>query len=558
MQAERAATRVAIALTALRILISTTQRPHYYLLTPHDDGNYVARALMLANGDWATRFDQLTFIRGPLYPLYLAAVSRSGLALSFVDVTLQCLVSFFLAYEIAKLIRLGRLGMILVYMSLFFIPIIETLTGSHVIRDNFAQLLLLAIVAVGLRAIRTRLPLWTTLTALGVGLMAIVREDALWLVPWAVAIVAVYVVRELRQAHRAAAVLVLVSGLFAYWAPGAVVTRINTRHGLDSVSLFAESHFVDAHKSLARYINDGTASTFTLTPEMFDSLVERSPAMARLADGFRGWQLEGGIIYVDALRFGLADGLAISGDLPDPSRRTEVLDALTDEVDALCEADNRPACGAFAGPPPIPVVRFSDVVDAALRPFSGLEQLVMVEGPPSDVVGSDGPLALLQDWERATNTSPPGGSFTVAGDTVHFTSSTTTVTSVFVSAYLLIGRILSPIVRIAGMLSIIVLVRKRRWRVLALGATLLLCAYLRAAQVALAEHFLIGDFDFHYVQPAATLVHVTALIWLGVAIPLLRPARADEPDPDESVRDESVQDEPVADDQLLDEQAATA
>ena len=46
----------------------------------------------------------------------------------------------------------------------------------------------------------------------------------------------------------------------------------------------------------------------------------------------------------------------------------------------------------------------------------------------------------------------------------------------------------------------------------------------------MAEHFLIGDFDFHYVQPAATLVHVTALIWLAVAIPLLRPART-EPEP---------------------------
>ena len=173
------------------------------------------------------------------------------------------------------------------------------------------------------------------------------------------------------------------------------------------------------------------------------------------------------------------------------------------------------------------------MVDAAVRPFKGLEQLLMVEGPPSDVAGSDGPFSLLQDWERATNTSPPGGSYTVTGDSVHFTAPTTTVTSVFVSAYLLIGRILSPLVRIAGMLSVIVLIRQRRWRVIALGGALLFCAYLRAAEVAMAEHFFIGDFDFHYVQPAATLVHLTALIWLGVAIPLLRPAPAGEPVVDE-------------------------
>ena len=154
---------------------------------------------MLANGSWATRFDQYTFIRGPLYPLYLAAVSRSGLGLPFVDVTLQCLVSLFLAVEIAKLINVGRLAMIGIYLSLFFIPVIETLTGSHVIRDDFAQLVLLAIVAVGLRALRTRLPVWTLITALGVGLMAILREDAIWLLPWGIAVVTVFVVRNHRD-----------------------------------------------------------------------------------------------------------------------------------------------------------------------------------------------------------------------------------------------------------------------------------------------------------------------------------------------------------------------
>jgi hypothetical protein len=522
MTTERVATRAAIVLTAVRIVLSTGQRPHYYLLTPHDDGNYVERALMLANGRWATRFDQYTFIRGPLYPLYLAAVSRSGLALPLVDVTLQCAVSAFLAYEIATLLHLDRLEMIGVYLSLFFLPIIETLTGSHVIRDNFAQLLLLAILAVGLRALRTRLPVWTALTALGVGLMAIVREDALWLIPWGLAIAAVYVVRQLRAGRRIVALVVAVSAVIAYWAPGLIVTRINSRSGLDSVTLFDEAHFVHAHQALARYINDGTSSTFTLTPQMFDSLTQRSPALAHLADGFRNWQLGGGIIYVDALRFGLADGLALAGDLADPSRRDRALDAVSDEIDGLCKADRRPACGAFAGPPPIPVVRFTDVLDAAARPFTGLRQLLLVEGPPSQIVGADGPVELLQDWARATNTSPPGDSFTIDGDTVHFSGTSTTVSSVFASAYLTIGRLLSPLVRVVGILSAIFLIRRRQWKVLALGAAMLACAYLRAAEVALAEHFLIGDFDFHYVQPAATLVHVTALIWLGAAVHLAR------------------------------------
>jgi hypothetical protein len=515
---ERTVTIGAIAVTAARIVVSVTQRPHYFLNTPHDDANYVQRALMFAGGDWATRFDQYTFIRGPLYPLYLAVVSRSGLPLPLVDVTLQCAVSLFLAYEIAQLLRLGRVGLVAVYGSLFFVPIIETLSGSHVIRDNFAQLLLLAVVATGLHAWRTWSAEWTITTALGVGLMAIVREDAIWLIPWGAAVAAVLVVRRYRQGERALALLIALAAPVAYWLPGAMVVELNARDGLHATTLFDDSHFVRAHQSLARYVNDGTSNTFTLTPAMLDDLIERSPAMETLAPGFRAWQLDGGIVYVDAMRFALADGLAASGALPDRSRRSQLLDELTDQLDTLCTQDDRPACGAFAGPPPIPVVRFSDVMDAARRPFTGLEQLLMVEGPPFPAAGLDGPVEQLRDWERATNTSPPPGTAVIEGGTVHFTSPSTTVGSVLVKAYLMIGRILAPITRVAGLLCGIFLATRRRWRMLALGGALLLCAYLRAAQVGLAEHFFIGDYDFHYVQPAATLVHITALLWLCESI----------------------------------------
>jgi hypothetical protein len=77
--------------------------------------------------------------------------------------------------------------------------------------------------------------------------------------------------------------------------------------------------------------------------------------------------------------------------------------------------------------------------------------------------------------------------------------------------------VLSPAIRIAGLLAGILLAVRRQWRLLGVGAVLLATAWIRASQVALATHFRIGDFDFHYVQPAATLVHVTALIWLGAA-----------------------------------------
>jgi len=41
--------------------------------------------VQMMHGHWAGVLDQYTFMRGPLYPLYLAFVGRSGLPLSIVE-----------------------------------------------------------------------------------------------------------------------------------------------------------------------------------------------------------------------------------------------------------------------------------------------------------------------------------------------------------------------------------------------------------------------------------------------------------------------------------------
>jgi hypothetical protein len=520
------ATAVAVALTAVRLLLATTQRPHYFLLSPADDGQYVMRAMMFVRGSWASSFDQYTFIRGPLYSLYLAAVSRSGFALPFVDVVLQLLVSWWLSIEISRLLRLDRVGLVGVYLALFFLPIIETVSGSHVLRDNFALLLLMAVVAVGLRALRTRSPWWTVATAFGTALMGILREDAIWLAPWAVAVIVVFVVRRWRERPEApgARPVVLVSAAVVMgaavlaWLPGAVVAEINSRSGLDSVTLFEDPHFVDAHQAIVRYINDGTENPFTLDPTMLESLVRRSPAMAEMSGGFVKWQLQGNVVYTDAVRFAMATALSDLGVIADPARRSDLLDRLTDQLNVLCDEDHRPSCDAFTGPPPIPVVHLADLVHATFRPFTGLRELFFVEGPPPPEPGTDGPESLLRDWERITNTSPAPGGVVITDGWVHFVAPPSTVSGVVVRGYLQLGRIISPLVRIAGVLSAVVLVRRRRWKVLALGLALLGCAYVRAAQVALAERYLVGDYDYHYVQLAALLVHLAAIVWLAAAL----------------------------------------
>lgn len=509
-----------VAVVTVRIFVALTYRPHFFLTAAYDDGAYVSRAMMFAGGSWATRFDDITFLRGPLYGLYLAAVSRSGLPLPLVDCALLLLTAWWLAHEISMLTtRSGRLTWIL-FIGTAVVPIAETITGVHVIRDTFAQYLLVATCAAGLHVVRTaeRQWLWLGVAGLGIGALLITREDAIWAVPAGIALVVLVIVRDVRAeqwlmvAAAAATFVIVVAG------PRTMVTALNARWGLHAPTLYDDAAFTRAHQALAKYSNDGTSNPYAFTRPMYDSLVSRSPSLASIAPGFEAWQRgDDRVTYVDAIRFGLGYGLHASGQLADEVVRNRTLNGIADEVEALCRADDRPACDEWAGPPPIPVVRAGDVWAAVTRPLRGAEQMLMVEGAPSSVPGEDGSATALRDWEIITNTSPPPGSYRIEDGVVRFSAERTSVGTIAESLVLTVGRIVTPIIRVAGLLAGVLLIVRRRWRILGVGGVLLATAYIRASQVALAAHFRIGDFDFHYVQPAATLIHVTALVWLAAA-----------------------------------------
>ncbi len=517
----------ALAITVMRLVQSILSRPHFFLTASYDDGNYIGRADMLAGGSWATHFDRQTFIRGPLYAIYLAIVSRGGLPLALVDMALTCAIAWWLAHELAAFLHTGRGVRVLLYLGILVVPYSETLTGSHVIRDDLAQLVLLATFACVFRALRRGSDGWpfAALAVLGAGATTIIREDAIWMVASLAVLVAVLLRRTvIARRWVPAAALVLLS-LLAYFGPRVVVTQLNSRSGLDASTLFDDEHFDAAHAAIARYINDGTENTRTLTPAMFDSLVARSPSFATIAAGFPEWQREGGVIYTDAVRFAMDGGLELAGVLADEQRRNSVLDGIADEIQDLCVADHRPACDGWTpAPPPIPVVRFDDLTAAIRRPLTDWTPLLTVERGPLPTTGDDGSVHVLIQWERIINTSPPDGTYTVDGDVVHFGARPDSFANDLDDGSLALGRFVTPIIRVAGLLSVLVLAWKRRWVLVAFAGTVMVAVWIRAAQVALATRFGVGNYDFHYLQPAATAIHVLALTALGAAFSVLRPA----------------------------------
>jgi hypothetical protein len=506
----------AASLSVAKIVGAFVNPLHFRPLTPHDDALYVRRAVQMMDGHWAGPLDQYTFMRGPLYPMYLAVVGRSGLPLSVVEQVLICGASFWVAREVGRFVGGARRTIAGLYVLVLVVPFHETWSGSHLIRDNLVHVILLAAIALGFVAQRD--PRLRTIAGfcLALGALSIVREDALWLAPAAVVVVYLFARRTLAARGSGRVALVLLVALLAMIAPQLVVVGLNSRHGLPARTLFDDEHFGRAHRALARYVNDGSSSPFTFTAELQEHVAQASPAYARVAPMMARWRDGSGVLEVDYFRFGLADALSDTGVIGERQSRNALLDAIADEVGALCDRERRPACHAFTGPVPLGVVRWRDIAAAAGRPFADPSVLFSVDVARDETAADPGPVAIVRDFENVSNQRPRGAVSSSDGAEVTYRADRG-VAWWWHRVLLAIASVVVPLVRVAGLFAGIVLLRDRRFAVVSAGIVLLGTAYLRAAQVALATRFSMAYYGDFYLQSSALLLHVAAVLWLVAA-----------------------------------------
>lgn len=511
----------ALALTLAKIVGAALNPLHFRPLTPHDDALYVRRAVQMMQGHWVGVLDQYTLMRGPLYPLYLAFVGRTGLPLSIVEQLLICGASFWVAREIGRFLGDDRRMIAGVYVLVLMFPFQETWSGSHMIRDNLVHVALLCLIALGFAAWRDPRFRSLLLFCLALGMMSILREDALWLAPAAVVLIYLHARRVLATSGVRRVAPLLVAALLVMLAPQAAVIALNAHYGLPARTLFDDKQFGRAHQALARYVNDGSSSPFTFTAELQEHVAQSSPAYARVFPAMARWRDTAGVLEVDYFRFGLADALYDAGVIGERRDRDALLDAIADEVSALCKQEERPACHAFTGPVPLGVVRARDVFRAAGRPFVDPAVLFTVDVARDHSAAEAGPIGIVGDFENISNQHPRGASLSADGEQVLYSSSRG-IAWWWDRVLLAIAGVAMPVLRVAGLVAGVMLVRRRCTAPLVAGLVLLGTAYLRAAQVALATRFSMAYYGQFYLQSSALLLHVATVVWLVAAVRMRR------------------------------------
>lgn len=361
------------------------------LNAPHDASNFLEHAKSILLGQWFGPYDQLTLIKGPVFPLYLAAVQELGVPLPLAHQLLYAFASLVAVTAAAPLIRNGY-ARITLFAVLLFNPFtyatLAWVTYRSQLTESLALIALACAFAIFVRRAAPVAALLPWFIGLSVSFAAfwLTREEGIWLVPALLLLLAAYAwsARHGSRLEGFARLSPLALPPLTLLAAIASIAIINGRaYGWYTTVEPQAPEFVSAYNALARI--DVPSVYRVPVPRAARALAYRvSPAAAELKpslDGPNGnkwarvscesWNVCGDIgggWFMWAFR----DAVAAAGHYSSGAAARTFYRDLAAQLDAACNAHAiacRPKRGTL-----VPPLSVSDAKGLAAEFLTGLRQ----------------------------------------------------------------------------------------------------------------------------------------------------------------------------------------
>jgi hypothetical protein len=263
-------------------------------LAPHDSLNYVSHAYAILAGAWFGAYSDMTLIKEPFYPIYLAVVQQIGLTLPFANLLLYATACVIACLAIRPIVRNGIL-LSVVFAALFFNPMtyasLAWLAMRSGVNDSLALLATACALGILVRRhapLRALLKWWVGLAA-SFAAFWLTREEAIWLVPCVLVILAAYVLSIRKDPAFRWKVLALAIPLAFWYLSGAAIAKMN--HHMYGWSVVVETkapEFVSAYSSMARIVSDNNDIRIYVPKSSREIAYSVSPAARELEPSLEG------------------------------------------------------------------------------------------------------------------------------------------------------------------------------------------------------------------------------------------------------------------------------
>ena len=286
----------ALLVAALAVLTKfrlTEHNARIAVRAPHDDLYFVDHARSLIDGRWFGDYGDLTLIKGPFYPLFIAAMHQLHLPLFAGESILYACACGAAVLALAPLVRAAALR-VAAFIILLFNPFTFDATTDRVIRGDVmpSLTLLVAALSIGIFLRRDARPAGLALAgaALGavLGAFFLTREEGVWIVafllPMAVATIALAVPRT-PAALLARSLPVAVATLVMLACSVAVAAANGAHYGWFTTVEVTAPEFTTAYGALARIVpppSERGDSRIPVTAAALDAAYRVSPAAREL------------------------------------------------------------------------------------------------------------------------------------------------------------------------------------------------------------------------------------------------------------------------------------
>lgn len=528
----------------------------------HDDGLFAHHARSILDGDWLGDYGQVTLIKGPGYPLFIAAAYEAHIPLKLAEHLVHLVAAAVIAVAVGRLTRSRLVGAV-TFSVVALDPVYLGAQASKVTREAFYGSLSLLLVggvllALDLLAGVARRPGRRAWLAVAFGLAAglalggiaaayyLTRDEWIWLAPAvAVAAAAGVLTWRGRGAPRgpllAAAGVLCLAGLGTGWlAVDAVRGRNEAHYGTTVVSDLAEGEIARAYAEWQRVEAGEAVLHVPVNLAQREAVYEVSPAAAEMAPYLDGadatdWRpgcdpLASPPCDYDGAFFvwGMRNAADRAGKYDSGAETQRYFGAVADDIAAACD-DGRLRCTApgSGGLPPSDRIDPGEVAGSTWQVVQTL--LSVAAGEPERTLRQDGNPPAFDDFAaplRAVD-GPEAEWFRREDDAMRRQWPVAFLTDLYRWAV----RLGAP-VALAGLVAgVATRAGRRHPAVLVACAAMLVAALSRVGLVALVDATTYEASDTRYVMPAVDflLVFVVTGVWClaTVGAKLRRPAGSD-------------------------------
>jgi hypothetical protein len=323
-------------------------------ITPHDDLLFIRHAQSLLNGDWLGEYNQLTLIKEPFYPIFIALSNWLGIPLLAAQQILHALSCCIFIWAIWPLAH-KRYVLLATYIILLFNPGSYNYPAVGRVFQLAIYAPLATIVFSILLGMAIRLPhsykkalLWSLGLGIALSTFWMTRDESIFILPSVVLVCVFLLLSAGRKSRKQCGQILLLCVLPFVVLKGTilVVEKINMiKYGVPAVVEITGDAFKAAYGGLLRIKSDEERQFFPAVRDVRLKAYAVSPTFKEIEkylDGpvGEGWQNLSGNNDIPAAFFiwAFRDSVAAAGYHKSGTEALQFYQKMGDEIDAACDS----------------------------------------------------------------------------------------------------------------------------------------------------------------------------------------------------------------------------